>query len=70
MTQDEIDALPENGGFGQRPGIVNGEKVMIPFALPSFVLFIGEDDIIFKDHDGINWYTGTYNGARYKTRFL
>lgn len=31
MTQDELDALPEMGLFGQREEIRDGKRVRVPF---------------------------------------
>jgi hypothetical protein len=72
MTHDELMALPENGGFDFEERIVNGAKVKIPIARPSYAMFHQESDpLIIMDLDGsnwTNWMIGRINGKLYRSR--
>jgi len=69
MTQDELDALPENGGIGFRKQIIDGREVDVPFMRPALALFVRDDDpAMVRDSDGNAWIVGWANGQRYKSR--
>jgi hypothetical protein len=69
VTHEELDALPEVGGFGQREEMRDGRKVTIPVAERSFALFHGPDDpLSVEDRNGSVWMVGWAGGVRYKQR--
>ena len=69
MTLEELDALPETGGFEQREELRDGKKVIIPVALEAFALYQGPDDpACVIDEHGVRWLIGWANGVRYKSR--
>jgi hypothetical protein len=69
MTQDELDALPETGGIGQREEIIDGKRVVVPTMLSALCLYQNPDEPAFViGNDGRRWMIGWADGVRYKTR--
>jgi hypothetical protein len=69
MTQDELDALPEDGLFGEREEIRDGKIVRIPVLETVGALYQGENDImLIEDRHGRFWTTGWAGGVLYKRR--
>lgn len=66
MTQEELDALPEQEtGFG----MTTENRVCRP-TLPDNVgaLYQGDADGMFRDENGVWWMTGWRDGVRMKVR--
>ena len=65
MTNEELDSIPEMGGFGCREEIRDGKRVRIPVAALAFALF---DPVQYLDRHGHRWLVGTYRSQTYKSR--
>ena len=67
MTYDELDAIPENGGFDVT---IREDGVHVPVARRCFALYHAQDDYLFaRDRQGRVWSTGTGpDGKKYKNR--
>jgi len=69
MTHEELDALPETGGFGYREEIRDGIKTRIPVMNPAFALWQKPDEpVSVLDSEGRRWMIGWANGIKYKRR--
>lgn len=65
MTQAELDALPECGGFDA----VERDGKIIPVPRPNFAFWVGDDETFSViDNQGRNWMIGWANGKRWKRR--
>lgn len=65
MTQDELDALPEIGGFDTQGVMRDGVLYAIPVARPNFVL--GDMQFV-TDVDGERWAVGRLGSMLVKRR--
>ena len=65
ITPEELQALPENGGFDTVEKIRDGKKIRSYSMKPAFVL---SDTGIVKDNEGSVWLVGYHDGTRYKSR--
>lgn len=69
MTQEELDALPETGGYGRETRIIDGHSVFVPVAQKAFALWAKEDEpTSATDIHGQRWLLGWHDGIRYKSR--
>lgn len=81
MTHDELMALPENGGFGERvinrgdPGWPKdleavGETIRIPYVRPGKVMAPVAKDEPFSvtDSNGVSWSLGYIDGELHRSR--
>jgi hypothetical protein len=71
MTQAELDALPEDGGFGQEERVIDGRTVRVPVVETVGALFSREGEPgVVTDLHGRCWRVGWANGVRYKQRVM
>lgn len=71
MTQAELDALPEMGGFDIEERVIDGVVRRVPVARPVAVLWAEDNEpnsVI--DSNGVRWRLGWYDGVRWKQRSL
>ena len=70
MTQDELNALPEDGGIGYETITLDGKTVMKPCIRQSHVLYQPDNEpMMVTDLYGHRWILGYYNGVLHKRRF-
>jgi hypothetical protein len=72
VTQQELDALPTCGGFGQRQEIRDGKTVNVP-VMDGYMgpLYQGPDDVMYvRDQHGDLWTTGWAGDVLYKRRIF
>jgi hypothetical protein len=69
ITQAELDALPEDGRFGEREEVIDGKRVRVPVLETVGVLWTPDDEpCMVRDIHGDYWTLGWANGVRYKRR--
>lgn len=69
MTQAELDALPEMGGFDVVEKIINGMRIRVPVARPVRALWTADDEpCAVIDSHGCQWRIGWADGVRWKVR--
>lgn len=72
LTQQELDDIPQCGGYGaiETTGR-DGKHYRIPVLNPMFVLYSKEDEICYVTDNGGNvWFIGYHEDTRYKMRVL
>ncbi len=67
MTNEELDALPEIGGIGQKEVIIDGRHVNIPI-LHGMAIYQGSDEWYVTDTQGQHWMVGYIEGHRVKRK--
>lgn len=69
MTQQELDALPEDGTFGSRDEMRDGKLIRIPVLFTVGALWSAPDEPeMVRDNTGDYWRVGWAKGVRYKRR--
>lgn len=67
MTQDELDKLPQMGGWRVVQEIRDGKKVEFIAEGELFALHHpADEDIVVSDYLGRRWMLGWHDGIRYK----